>query len=72
MTLDAAWAAAEAAMPDGWAILSLQRNPDDGQWSAAAAADALLGPWSQRYRRVRGATPAAALLALAGVFPVER
>jgi len=71
MTLDAAWAAAEAELPDGWIILSLIF--DAGRWGAAAYDASFTGrPWHQRYRRAYGATPAAALLALAGVFQAER
>ena len=69
LTLDAAWAAAEAELPDGWAMLSLKRD-DDGQWCAFAAADGR--PWQHRYRRASGPTPAAAVLALAGLFQADR
>jgi len=71
LTLDAAWAAAEAALPDGWIILSLIF--DAGQWRAAAHNPSFAGrSWHQRYRQATGATPAAALLALAGVFQADR
>jgi len=70
-TLDDAWAAAEAELPDGWIILSL--SFDAGRWGAAAYDASFTGrPWHQRYRRASGDTPAAALLALAGVFQAER
>jgi len=66
MTLDRAWAAAEAELPDGWKILSLRYL--DGQWRAEAGS--AVSAW--RYRHASGSTPAAALLALAGVFQAER
>jgi len=70
-TLDAAWAAAEAELPDGWDILSLIF--DAGRWGAAAYDASFTGrPWHQRYRRASGDTPVAALIALAGVFEAER
>jgi len=70
-TLDAAWAAAEAELPDGWIILSLIF--DAGRWGAAAYDASFTGrPWHQRYRRASGDTPTAALIALAGVFQAER
>ena len=66
MTLDAAWAAAEAELPDGWEILSLRYL--DGQWRAEAGS--VVAAW--RYRHATGSTPVVALLALAGVLEDER
>jgi len=71
LTLDAAWAAAEAELPDGWEIRQLLEIRQlflapKRQWRAEAGNDALY------YRRAYGATPAAALLALAGVLQADR
>jgi hypothetical protein len=61
-SLDAAWAEAEAALPEGWA-LQVAKDRADGQ------AEAMAGPiefsWPPHVVRVFGPTPAAALRALA-------
>ena len=65
-SLDAAWAEAEAALPEGWLVMNLNRwweetsSPANGWWGAVASkagnGQALVGS---------GPTPAAALRALA-------
>lgn len=66
-SLDAAWAEAEAALPEGWAMLQLHHTAMmDQRWQAEA--QSRIGPvvaWN-RVRTViaEGLTPAAALRAL--------
>jgi len=67
-SLDAAWAEAEAALPDGWAILGLDHTAMmDQRWRAEA--QSRIGPvvaWNRvRTVSAEGLTPAAALRALA-------
>lgn len=64
--LDAAWAAAEAALPEGWR-LTLGRSDDDyATWSAIAVSPAFFeGEIAGGWISGEGPTPAAALLALA-------
>lgn len=61
--LDAAWAAAEAALPEGWAITLLWGTVTEDRWAVSAS------PWPTKPGDpsvVTGApTPAEALLALA-------
>jgi len=66
-SLDAAWAEVEAALPEGWGILSLKSVGT--LWSASADAPSLVGlPWHERHVLAHGLTPAAALLALAAAL----
>lgn len=68
---DAAWAAAVAALPEGWDMASLSLDRRDGSWMAVAQAPA--EPWDgssfDPFVRATGPTPAAALLALAAHLP---
>lgn len=66
LTIDGAWAEVEAALPEGWSILSLKSFGTG--WGAAADAPSLAGPWHKRHARAHGPTPAAALLALAAAL----
>lgn len=60
-SLDAAWAEAEAALPDGWRIKEVRVHDLDDEWGAEAENMTGVG----RYRWVEhGPTPAAALRAL--------
>jgi len=73
VALGAAWAEAEAALPEGWAILSLRSfdvvRPARIAWFAAADAPGLVGrPWHERHVRAHGSTPAEAMLALAAAL----
>jgi hypothetical protein len=71
--LDLAWAEAEAALPEGWAITSVERFHDlDGSlspWSVTASASDTTCPHcgadEQHYTIAQGPTAAAALRALA-------
>lgn len=73
-SLDAAWAEAEAALPEGWRIVALRASIHG--WSARVTGPAIQeraadwhragpGPWSLL---IRGPTPAEALRALAAVL----
>lgn len=64
-TLDAAWAAVLAALPDGWTLDSLQfrRSPEREWWEAFAAEADYQG--AEDLHMASGPTPAAALRALA-------
>lgn len=62
-TLDAAWQAAEAALPEGWTFGSLSSYAYEGkQWYATAGIGTLAG---SEVVEGEGDTPTAALLALA-------
>jgi hypothetical protein len=74
-TLDHAWAEAERALPDGWAINMLWGTVTEDRWAASA------GPFPSDDTHARlhvvagGPTPAAALTALAAKLrtaPKER
>lgn len=58
--LDAAWAEAEAALPEGWRVTRLDYLRLRGEWTAMAEHQRDAGSVS-----AEGPTPAAALLALA-------
>ena len=65
-TLDAAWAEAEAALPEGWSIWWLRNDHHiEGGWDACAGWDAASNPAEARVASGSGQTPAAALRALA-------
>lgn len=66
VTIDAAWAEAEAALPEGWVIYSL-RIHSEGWRASADSRDPVGRPWHLRYAQASGSTPAAALLALAAL-----
>lgn len=73
VTLDAAWAAAEAALPDGWRIYRLDHDdagPGTG-WRAIARTEDMSVTWYERWSRGSGATPVAALLDLAARLEVS-
>jgi len=78
--LDAAWAAAEAALPEGWRLFSVSRPGDAERYWATAHGPILKGRCSmgrehEDYLRENGygPTPADALLALAArLSEVER
>ncbi len=69
-TLDAAWAEAEAALPEGWQF-ELGRLNFDGEWEAFAKSrafwedDLRVPNREQQIAAGEGPTPAAALRALA-------
>lgn len=67
LSLDAAWAEAEAALPEGWAIDGLYRvvarTSLDREWEVIVHEDDWQG--AEDNHHARGATPAAALRALA-------
>ena len=63
-SLDAAWAEAEAALPEGWAV-DMLKLLSNRTWVAWASHHVLTRPWEQRNREGVGPTPAAALRALA-------
>lgn len=77
MTLDEAWTAAEAALPEGWTIFGLQDPLGRAAWqaSAASALPETIGPCEccgqdrhaakRVYLFATADTPAAALAALA-------
>ena len=62
-SLNVAWAAAEASLPDGWYISSLRRRSPRSRWSASAT---LAGDLAGASRSGFGPTLPDALLALAG------
>ena len=66
MTLDEAWAAAEAALPEGWAVTDVLRRGGgaEREWRAFAHR---WTPYADPINRVAGMgpTPAEALIALA-------
>ena len=72
-TLDAAWKAAEAALPEGWSLSSLTKNSQRGQtvaqawWASCFGTKRTFGHERRAVgrRMAYGPTPAAALLALA-------
>lgn len=63
-TLDDAWAAVEAALPEGWLLRGLFRYdaPEGRAWEATAEEADYLG--HEDMHAALGPTPAAALLAL--------
>jgi hypothetical protein len=58
--LSTAWVEAEAAMPLGWRLMALVRQPDSDDWLATAA-----GPLDGQTIHGRGSHPDQALLLLA-------
>jgi hypothetical protein len=58
--LSMAWVAAEAAMPLGWRLMALVRQPDSDDWQATA-----LGPLEGQTVHGRGGQPERALRRLA-------
>ena len=66
-SLDAAWAEAEAALPEGWRIRGVARAPsrDPRKWMAQARRDTRLAGSDLYFSHARGDSPAAALRALA-------
>jgi hypothetical protein len=58
--LSMAWVEAEAAMPLGWRLMALVRQPDSDDWQATAA-----GPLDGQTAHGRGAQPERALRRLA-------
>jgi hypothetical protein len=58
--LSMAWVEAEAAMPLGWRLMALVRQPDSDDWQATAA-----GPLDGQTVHGRGAQPERALRRLA-------
>jgi hypothetical protein len=63
-SLDAAWADAEAALPEGWRIKSLSMDAPPA-WQAWAGATPEEAPGVDEWEAETGSTPAAALRALA-------
>jgi hypothetical protein len=64
--LDAAWAAAEAALPEGWRFAVQRTDEDFGTWAATGVSPAFFeGENDDEYADGQGPTPAAALRALA-------
>jgi hypothetical protein len=69
-SLDAAWAEAEAALPEGWAIDGVMRG-DPGPWVASSTASVISAHiaddwrWAESHHDGYGPTPAAALRDLA-------
>ena len=71
--LDAAWSAAEEALPEGWMIWSLARETDNGVRPADLAWRAIAGKEADDHidpfvAFATGSTPTAALRALAAVL----
>lgn len=64
-SLDAAWAEAEAALPEGWYISNVRSKSPGGRWSASAT---LHGHDTGANYSGFGETPPAALRALAARF----
>jgi hypothetical protein len=58
--LSISWVEAEAAMPLGWRLMALVRQPDSDHWQATAA-----GPLDGQTVHGRGAQPERALRRLA-------
>ena len=63
-SLGAAWAEAEAVVPEGWSLVHVMRPGLDETWGALAESDR--GEYDHRVGR--GPTPAAALRALAAAL----
>jgi hypothetical protein len=64
--LDAAWAEAEAALPEGWRLAVQRTDEDFDTWAATGVSQAFFdGESDDAYADGQGPTPAAALRALA-------
>lgn len=70
--LDAAWAEAEAALPEGWRLTVQRTDEDFDTWSAAAVSPAFFeGENDDDYADGQGPTPAAALRALTAALAAK-
>ncbi|MES2210925.1 MAG: hypothetical protein V4515_12205 [Chloroflexota bacterium] len=71
-SLDAAWAKAEEALPEGWAINMLWGTITEDRWAASAGPFPSDTTHTMLHRAAGGPTPAAALNALAEKLEADR